>query len=463
MTSTVSAGLSRVTIVAPNRRMHLAIPSDVPLADMVPTLLRYAGDHLIDEGALQGGWILTRLGGIPLDGRRTAVEQGILDGELLQFRPRTATPPPPLFDDLVDAVATATVNRAGRWQLADTRRFAVGLSATALISGAAAALFIGSPRTIAGIVTLVVGMVLLVTAALTSRAGGDGRAGALLGVVSLAYGGVGGLLLGGDVPLARLAAPNVLLAATVIVVFAAVATVSVGTAKPVFVSASIAGAALAVGAIASITIGATPAGAAAVIGTLAFATIPMLPMLAYRFSGMRVPSIPTGPDDVRNDRESVDGPDVLARADRAAEFLTGMLGTVAVTVGGAMLVVALVGGLPGAILCAVLAFCLMLRARPLPGRAQRLTLLIAGAAGLGLAAATAFVAAAPLVRLTAVLGGLALVALASLVYGFSIAGKRISPVWPRVLDIVEVILIVAVVPLALWVGGLFSWIGTVTS
>lgn len=463
MTSTVGGGLSRVTIVAPHRRMHLAIPSDVPLADMVPTLLRYTGDHLLDEGALQGGWILTRLGGVPLDGRRTATEQGIMDGDLLQFRPRAATPPPPQFDDLVDAVATATVNRPGRWQPADTRRFAVAVSAAALIGGAVAALFVGASHMVAGVVSLIVGLVLLVAAALASRAGGEGRAAALLGVVCLAYGGVGGLLLGGDVPLSKIGPSNVLLAGAVLVVFAAVATVSIGAAKPVFVSASIAAAALALGAIASMTLGATAAGAAAVIGTVAFGTIPMMPMLAYRFAGMRVPSIPSGPDDVRSDRETVNGPDVLSRSDRAAEFLTGMLGTAAVTVGGAMIVVAFGGGLPGAILCTVLALCLLLRARPLLGRAQRLTVLIPGALGLGIAAATAFVAVPPLVRLTGVLGGLALVAVASLVYGFAVAGKRISPIWPRTLDILEVVLIVSVVPLALWVSGVFHVIGSLVS
>jgi type VII secretion integral membrane protein EccD len=278
--------------------------------------------------------------------------------------------------------------------------------------------------------------------------------------VSLVYGGVGGLLLGANVPLSQVGASNVLLSGTVIVVFSAIATIGVGAARPVFLSASIAAAALALGAIASMSFGASAAASAAIIGTLAFATIPMMPMMAYRFAGMRVPSIPTGPDDVRTDKETVNGADVLARSDRAAEFLTGMLATAAITVGGAMVVVALVGALPGAILCTVLALCLMLRARPLLGRAQRLTVLIPGAAGLGLAAATAFVAVDPLIRLIGVLGGLAVIAVTSMVYGFSVAGKRISPVWPRTLDILEVVLIVSVVPLALWVSGLFGVIGS---
>ena len=41
-TKTATGGLSRITIVAPRTRMDLALPSDVPLADLLPTLLRYA-------------------------------------------------------------------------------------------------------------------------------------------------------------------------------------------------------------------------------------------------------------------------------------------------------------------------------------------------------------------------------------------------------------------------------------
>ncbi|MEU5670390.1 EsaB/YukD family protein, partial [Micromonospora sp. NPDC047753] len=47
-TKTATGGLSRITIVAPRTRMDLALPSDVPLADLLPTLLRYAGEDMAD-------------------------------------------------------------------------------------------------------------------------------------------------------------------------------------------------------------------------------------------------------------------------------------------------------------------------------------------------------------------------------------------------------------------------------
>ncbi|MBQ1071282.1 type VII secretion integral membrane protein EccD, partial [Micromonospora sp. D75] len=78
--------------------------------------------------------------------------------------------------------------------------------------------------------------------------------------------------------------------------------------------------------------------------------------------------------------------------------------------------------------------------------------------GLGLVAAATFAAGSLGVRLGLVRGGLAVVAVISLVYGLTVAGKRISPVWGRTLDIVEILLIIALVPLAVWVCGMYGWI-----
>jgi len=154
----------------------------------------------------------------------------------------------------------------------------------------------------------------------------------------------------------------------------------------------------------------------------------------------------------------VDGRRILALADRADELLTGLIGTVAAVLLGAEVVMALTGGLAGVLLCAVLAVLLLLRSRPLPGRRQRLPLLVAGTVGVALVTTALFLAASPLLRVTVVPAGLLVVAVIALVYGLGVAGRRISPVWGRLLDIVELLLIVAVVPLAAWLCGLYGWI-----
>ncbi|MET8838185.1 EsaB/YukD family protein, partial [Micromonospora sp. NPDC004540] len=65
-TKTATGGLSRITIVAPRTRMDLALPSDVPLADLLPTLLRYAGEAKPHDEPLhpRDRAVRTRLGAV---------------------------------------------------------------------------------------------------------------------------------------------------------------------------------------------------------------------------------------------------------------------------------------------------------------------------------------------------------------------------------------------------------------
>ncbi|SCF38582.1 type VII secretion integral membrane protein EccD [Micromonospora viridifaciens] len=459
-TKAATGGLSRITIVAPRTRMDLALPADVPLADLLPTLLRYAGEDLADEGVRHGGWSLSRLGGQPLDGGRTAAQLGVRDGEVLYFNPRAAAAPEIVFDDVVDAVATATNQRPGTWQVGTTRAFGVLFAGVALAAGAAAALFAGPPQLPGALAALVVAIALVVSAAVLSRAAGDSRTGAMLAMAGLGYAAIGGLLiLAGDRKLADLASPHVLLAATAVVLFGAVAALAVGDRLPLFLGAVAVGAAVGFGALLCLAFdGFGAAAAAAVVATVAFGALPMLPMLAYRLARLPVPSIPTGPDDLKTDTESVDGPQVLRNSERADAFLTGLLWTVALLVLGGQVLLAGNGRLPAVLLCLVLALLSLLRARPFIGRAQRTPVLLAGTAGLALAAAATFGAGDLPLRLGLILGGGLLAAVISLIYGLSVAGKRISPVWGRTLDIVEILLIVALVPLAVWVCGLYGWI-----
>lgn len=459
MTMTGTGELSRVTIVAPRTRMDLALPSDVPLADLLPTLLRYAGEDLADQGVTHGGWSLARLGGQPLDGGQTAGQLGVRDGEVLYFNPRDAATPEVVFDDVVDAVATATNRRPGAWQLATTRRFSVLFASSALLGGAAVALLAGPPHLPGALVALVVAVAALGTATVLSRAVGDSRTGSALALVSLVYAGVGGLLLlAGDRGLTDVGAPHVLLAATALLVFGAVAAPAVGDRAPVFLGATAVGAALGLAATVCLAFGVDAAASAAVLATVAFAALPALPMTAYRLARLPVPAIPTGPEELKSDDESFDSRQLLALSDRADQFLTGLLWTVSIVVLGGEVVLAADGRLPAMLLCTVLALLSLLRARPLASRVQRIPVLVTGSLGLALATAATFTDLSALLRLGVLLGGLVLVAVVSLVYGLAVAGKHISPVWGRVLDILEILLIVAVVPLAAWVCGLYGWI-----
>jgi type VII secretion integral membrane protein EccD len=149
----MAAGLSRVTIVAPRSRVDLALPSDVPLADLLPVLLGFAGldarsavaRHDGDDAGRRHGWSLSRLGGGELDSSCTPAQLAVRDGELLYLRPRDEAAPLMVYDDLVDVLAVGTRGRPGQWTPQATRLAGRATASLVLLAGAPALLFAGPP------------------------------------------------------------------------------------------------------------------------------------------------------------------------------------------------------------------------------------------------------------------------------------------------------------------------------
>src|ERR1700716_3168650 len=102
-------------MVAPSTRIDIALPADVAVADLLPMLLEMAREVTPDGGARHGGWCLAKLGGAPLVPSRPLASLGVADGDLLQLRRRTDNPPPPLYDDVVDAIAEANPDSYRPW------------------------------------------------------------------------------------------------------------------------------------------------------------------------------------------------------------------------------------------------------------------------------------------------------------------------------------------------------------
>jgi type VII secretion integral membrane protein EccD len=110
-----SSVFTRVTVVAPRTRIDLALPSDIAVANLLPMLLDMAGESSPDGGSNHGGWCLAKLGGDAVDPDRSLSSLGVVDGDLLQIRRRNDNPPPPLFDDVVEAIAGATPGSYRPW------------------------------------------------------------------------------------------------------------------------------------------------------------------------------------------------------------------------------------------------------------------------------------------------------------------------------------------------------------
>ncbi|MFD9355127.1 EsaB/YukD family protein [Streptomyces sp. NPDC060031] len=103
----------------PLKVVELSVPSDVPLADLLATVIGFSGDELAEEAVEAGGWVLQRLGAEAL---------GLKDGEDLHLRHRRDTMPLVHFDDLVDGISTGPRDRGDSWRPALTHHLALALA-----------------------------------------------------------------------------------------------------------------------------------------------------------------------------------------------------------------------------------------------------------------------------------------------------------------------------------------------
>ncbi|GAA2142991.1 type VII secretion integral membrane protein EccD [Glycomyces algeriensis] len=460
--STKSATLSRVTIVSPRTRIDLALPSDVPLSDLLPTILHQAGEYYIDEAGDNGGWILTRLGEEAIDTGHSCSQLGINDGEMLYLNPADAAKPEVVFDDIIDAIATATEQRGNRWDYLATKRFSVGIGTAALAVGATALLL--TLHLASAIVALAVAVILVGASALLSRAVGDSRAATYFGITSVLYGGVGGLLIADQehTGLFDLDGQHVIIAASAILLFSVLAMVAVGdmASAPVFIVTILGAVVLGVStALMLIIPNGTAATAAGIAAPLALAILPFAPSLSLTMAMVPTPQLPTTTEELKEgDAEAIDGKRILKLSEHAGNYLEALYSFAAVVGLIASIALAFSGELPGLILSTILSLVLLSRSRTIEDRAARIVMLTGGMGGLAATLAAIFVASEDniLVRLTVILGALTLLTLIAMVYGLAVAGKKIAPTWGRALDIIEALLIVAILPLVGWVCDLYT-------
>ncbi|MFE1345283.1 EsaB/YukD family protein, partial [Streptomyces sp. NPDC058757] len=163
-------GFCRITVVAPDGRVDVALPEDVALADLYPEVLRLSGQTPAPGAPV--GYHLVRRDGTVLDGSRSLAAQRILDGELLSLRPFAESLPPAVFDDVSDAVASAVSKDRTLWS--DALMRGAGLFGGAILLVLLAfVLWTAEPRHdmhgLPGILAAVTGVLLLALAAVRAR------------------------------------------------------------------------------------------------------------------------------------------------------------------------------------------------------------------------------------------------------------------------------------------------------
>ena len=444
----------RVTMVAPRMRIDVALPTTVPLASLLPTLLWHSGEELAETGLAHGGWALQRAGDAPLDTAANVSALGIRDGDVLYLRPRERALPAAVYDDAADAIITTRHEQARSWRPEHARAAALTAVGVLMLGGAVMLSGSAAPRLAVAAAAAAAAILGLLGALAAARAFGDAVAGTVIGAGALPYAFLAGLDgarpaaggLHGTTP------PEFLAGAAALLVAAAIAAVAVGDPSSLLAGAFAAGL-IAVGCalLALVTSG---AGAAAAAICVALALTPVIAPLAYRLAGLPRPDIPDSAHELRQRVRSLDGADVAARAMTADRAVTAMVAATGVLVVTATTIMLTAPGWGGTALATLASGLLLLRARVFAGAAQRGWLTGAGLAGLLVVAAVA----GPRLGAGAAIGVLAAAAVATAtVAAAAVApGRRVAPPLRRIADLADLAGTVATIPLALQVLHVFG-------
>ncbi|NUR42639.1 MAG: type VII secretion integral membrane protein EccD [Streptomyces sp.] len=459
MTDTQVAELCRLTVRAPARTVDLAVPADVPVADLLPAVLGYAGDDLEEAGLDHGGWVLQRLGGEPLDEERTLDAYGMRDGETLFLRPRTEALPEVHLDDLVDGIATTMRQHPYGWSPKAGRRLLLGIVVAVLGGGLLLAALPGGSALPRAVFASVAGLLLLAGAGAASRAVGDAGAGAVLGFMVAPYLALAGWLLPGGELSGRHAYEALgarLLSASAAATGGAVLTLAVVAAfAALFLGLAVIAVFGAVAAALMLAADLPPAHVAGILAVVAVALGAFVPSLSFRMSGMRMPPLPTNAQQLQEGIDPHPASAVAERAVLADGWMTSLYAAVGTVAAACVAVLARDGGLAAAITTAVLSLLLVLHARGLGNVWQRLSLAVPGVAGLLLLVLADAPDLAPGTRL-GVATGLLAVAAALAIASWTVPGRRLVPYWGRAAELLHSALAISLLPLALWVLGVYG-------
>ncbi|MFH9618724.1 type VII secretion integral membrane protein EccD [Streptomyces pratensis] len=459
MTDNQVAELCRLTVRVPAKSIDLAVPADVPVADLLPAVLRYAGDNLEEAGIDHGGWVLQRLGGEPLDEERTLDSYGLRDGDILYLRPRTEALPEVHLDDLVDGISTTMRDHPFGWTPKVSRWVLLGIATALLIGGIVVIAWPGGSALPRAVFAAAVGLLLLAGAGSASRAVGDAGAGAALGFMVTPYLALAGWLLPGG----ALSGPHMyetlgarMLAAGAAAAGGAVLALAVVAAfAALFLGVAVISVFASLAAVLLITTDLAPVDTAGIIAVLAVILGAFVPSLAFRMSGMRMPPLPTNAQQLQEGIEPHATSVVSARAVLADGWMTSLYGAVGVVSAGCLAALGRERELAEIIMTVALSLLLILHARGLGNIWQRMSLVVPGVAGLILLVLVAAPGSSPGYRLVTAAGLLAATA-AIAIAAWTVPGRRLVPYWGRAGELLHSALAMSMLPLALWVLGVYS-------
>lgn len=453
--------IARVTVIAPHRRIDLALPGQALLGEIMPNIVRLAEGDAAPTADAVHTWVLQRVGSDPLDPHQLVSTLAIRDGETLHLRQREATMPDVAFDDVVDAVSSAASARPS-WQPIHSRRMALGALAVLVVGGALLLLLGEAYWATAGAVGLL-GLATGIAAVVASRAYGKAEVAATLAWSCVALVAMTGFFAMKPDPLTLKAAWSSPSMSLMVLVAAAAGLLAAGTmalAAHVHVSGLLTAClVLATLVLCGVALAFSPtatAQVAAVAIAVLLAIMPLMPWASYTVAQIAMPNLPSQVELLVADDEPVQA-DIVARATTADRLLACQLTAASIVI--TLLSVPLVSSdrLGAILLACATSLALLLRARTFVGLSQRLALLLGGLAVAALAGGWLLLhPGTGSVRLIVTTLVVLVLGAALSLYAGVFHAKVMAPIWGRLGDILEWIAIIAIIPLVLWVLDVYT-------
>ncbi|GAA2085026.1 hypothetical protein GCM10009821_28130 [Aeromicrobium halocynthiae] len=282
----VLTAYSRVTVVTDQRTVDLALPSALPLADVMPQVMRYAAPERSDGPPTS--WTLARVGGPTMPLVQTLQDAGVLDGEVLELRSTRDDASPALVEDVRDAVEDSVDAAGGVWVPRTTASFAVLATSALLLAWAALALLAPvAPADrevdlLAGVVPAVVAVAVLLFATWWASVNARPADAQVAAVVALVW----GLLLGRSIADPLSVQLVILTAVAMMAAMAGAARLLTADATAHAAFAVVALAAVLVEAGVTIGLAIDPIQAVRVLPVLGLLTVGVLPRISLSVGGL---------------------------------------------------------------------------------------------------------------------------------------------------------------------------------
>ncbi|GAB3463614.1 hypothetical protein GCM10027570_50860 [Streptomonospora sediminis] len=444
------SGYCRVTVTGPQRWADLALPGTVPVAALLPQMVRVCSPEA--DGLEPAGWTVTTVDGAAVRPELTLEHAGVLDGDVLLLRRDTAPDRPAFVDDVRGAVEDRVDGTGRIWNASASLAFGLALAAIGpLLLAAALAAVRQSPVDL-----LVAPAGVLVSLAAMWLAARRSMAGLAHAVLAAACGwgaltaALAALQLSGSPP-----------APVVPVAFACAGALAVAAAGwwvhsmalPYLAALSVvtvsAGALVAVGLFVDGPMGTR---VMAVLLVLGVGALPRMALSMGGLSGLDYEVRQVGQTGTARFEES------MANSDRL--LLGTLLGAVAAAVAMVLLLVFAGDGRADLVLAALVSFVLLMRSRLFDRIRHVLPLRAGGAAGL---AAAAVGAASGADRMLALLPAAALAAGVAIAVVSRVELAEVPRAsLRRILNGVEVVAVVALCVASAWALGLYTLVTSVS-